>query len=118
MRFAGLGGYLMAKAAAVASRGFPRDFYDLAFVLLFNRAGGPRQAAAELLSGPARTQLPFYERQLRAAIRLFTDDDRAGARHYADEMGATGHDADYDTLVEDAASAAAEFWSVLEADAG
>lgn len=31
---AGLGGYLIAKAAAAASRQLPKDYYDFAFVLL------------------------------------------------------------------------------------
>jgi hypothetical protein len=40
-KYAGLEGYLMAKACAVRHRGLDRDFYDLVFVLLYNRAGGP-----------------------------------------------------------------------------
>lgn len=33
---AGLGGYVLSKAAAADGRGEDRDFYDLVFVLLFN----------------------------------------------------------------------------------
>ena len=34
LRFANLGGYLLAKAAAVRSRGLEKDLYDLLFVIL------------------------------------------------------------------------------------
>lgn len=50
-KYAGLEGYLMAKAHAVRHRGLDRDCYDLVFVLIYNRAGGPGQAAELLRSG-------------------------------------------------------------------
>lgn len=43
---AGLAGFLLAKAAAAYSRRAPKDWYDIAFVLLHNDAGGPAAAAA------------------------------------------------------------------------
>ncbi len=36
----GLAGFLLAKAAAARSRRKPKDWYDIAFVLLHNNAGG------------------------------------------------------------------------------
>lgn len=58
----GLAGFLLAKAAAAHSRRKPKDWYDLAFVLLHNDAGGPRAAAtavrerfADDLVGTVRT---------------------------------------------------------------
>jgi hypothetical protein len=42
---AGLAGFLLAKTAAAYSRRKEKDWYDIAFVLLHNDAGGPRQAA-------------------------------------------------------------------------
>jgi hypothetical protein len=45
----GLAGFLLAKTAAAYSRRHPKDWYDIAFVLLHNDAGGPEQAAAVVL---------------------------------------------------------------------
>ena len=60
----GLAGFLLAKAAAAHSRRKPKDWYDIAFVLLHNDEGGPEAAGARIhdrfagqLSGPIRTAL-------------------------------------------------------------
>ena len=45
----GLAGFLMAKCAAARSRRKPKDWYDIAFVLLHNDAGGVDEAAAAVL---------------------------------------------------------------------
>ena len=50
-RFAGLEGYLLSKCVAVRTRAASKDYYDLVYVLLHNRAGGPEQAAGRLLDG-------------------------------------------------------------------
>ncbi|HUU00372.1 MAG TPA: hypothetical protein VM425_02925 [Myxococcota bacterium] len=47
-RFAGLCGYLLAKATAVRERGEEKDYYDFAYVLIYNRLGGPANAAQAL----------------------------------------------------------------------
>ncbi|CRK59133.1 hypothetical protein [Alloactinosynnema sp. L-07] len=61
---AGLAGFLLAKAAAAHSRRKPKDWYDLAFVLLHNDEGGPDRAAelvtfhfADDLTGEVQTAL-------------------------------------------------------------
>lgn len=54
---AGLGGYLIAKAAAAAHRQLRKDFYDFAFVLLHNDQGGPSDAGQTILAGPTRREL-------------------------------------------------------------
>lgn len=46
MHVAGLAGFLLAKTAAAYSRRAPKDWYDIAFVLLHNDAAGPAAAAA------------------------------------------------------------------------
>ena len=38
-------GFLLAKCAAAHSRRQPKDWYDIAFVLLHNDLGGPAEAA-------------------------------------------------------------------------
>lgn len=60
----GLAGFLLAKVAAAYSRRHPKDWYDIAFVLLHNDAGGPEEAAAVVLehfggeiSGSIRTAI-------------------------------------------------------------
>jgi hypothetical protein len=60
----GLAGFLLAKTAAAYGRRKEKDWYDIAFVLLHNNAGGPRQAAertkaifAADLVGQTRTAL-------------------------------------------------------------
>ena len=44
-----LAGFLLAKCAAARSRRKPKDWYDIAFVLLHNDAGGPNDAAQAVL---------------------------------------------------------------------
>ncbi len=46
---AGLAGFLLAKCAAAHSRRKPKDWYDIAFVILHNDAGGPEAAAESVL---------------------------------------------------------------------
>lgn len=43
-------GYLLAKAHAARVRGWDKDYYDLVYVLLHNREGGPAEAARLLRS--------------------------------------------------------------------
>lgn len=61
---AGLAGFLLAKVAAAHGRRKPKDWYDIAFVLLNNNAGGPEAAAEAVrarfgkeIIGVARTAL-------------------------------------------------------------
>lgn len=51
VRFAGLEGYLLSKCVVARTRAADKDYYDLVYVLLHNRAGGPEQAADQLLAG-------------------------------------------------------------------
>lgn len=46
----GLAGFLLAKIEAVYSRRQPKDWYDIAFVLIYNDRGGPEAAASEVLA--------------------------------------------------------------------
>ncbi len=45
----GLAGFLLAKCAAAHSRRKPKDWYDIAYVLLHNDAGGVDQASQAVL---------------------------------------------------------------------
>jgi hypothetical protein len=46
----GLAGFLLAKFAAAHSRRKPKDWYDIAFVLIHNDLGDPAEAAGMVLS--------------------------------------------------------------------
>lgn len=46
---AGIAGFLLAKTAAAFGRRAPKDWYDIAFVLLHNDEGGPDAAAQAIL---------------------------------------------------------------------
>jgi hypothetical protein len=116
VRFAGLGGYLLAKAAALAHRGRRKDCYDFAFVLLHNDEGGPSGAARAIRTGSAGELVASYERELRGAVDQFTTGIRPAATVYAEEMQIAGEETEFDVLVEDAASAAEEFWRALSGD--
>ncbi len=115
LQFAGLAGYLLAKASAVVRRQEARDSYDFAFVLIHNTAGGPKAAADVILQNVDRQLLETrYLLDLDAVHQRFTDGDRPGAMTYAEEMRTAGDETDLDILVEDAAGAVADFWSELE----
>ncbi len=45
----GLAGFLLAKACAAYARRLPKDWYDIAFVLIHNDAGGPEAATVAVL---------------------------------------------------------------------
>jgi len=48
VKVAGLAGFLLAKVAAAHSRRKPKDWYDLAFVLIHNNEGGSANAASRV----------------------------------------------------------------------
>lgn len=57
-RIAGLAGYLFSKSAAARTRGADNDYYDLAYVLLHNHAGGPAEAAPVVRASSLADALP------------------------------------------------------------
>ncbi len=58
VQIAGLAGYLLSKSVAVRTRGADKDYYDLAYVLLHNDAGGPTEAANIVKASPLADALP------------------------------------------------------------
>jgi hypothetical protein len=98
----GLAGFLLAKAAAARARRTPKDWYDLAFVLLHNDRGGPRQAAEAVrerfdtdLIGAVRTSLDDL-------LANFTSPGDQGPRAYAEQMHLDHPDLDLATIAADA----------------
>lgn len=119
VQVAGLGGYVLAKAAAADGRGEDRDFYDLVFVLIFNDAGGPSAAARAVgqclarIDDPIGTREITYVPKLRRALDDITDGAREGAWAYARVRQQVGAAEDQAMLVEDAVSAVMEFREAL-----
>lgn len=113
-KYAGLEGYLMAKAHAVRHRGLDRDCYDLAFVLIYNRAGGPAQAA-ELLRGGQFAKDVASARALWHEIEArFAETDAFGPQSYAKQALLVDPEADSAELRQSAVSAVAEFIAGLD----
>lgn len=104
VRFAGLGGYLLAKAAAVLGRRADKDVYDFVYVLIHNVEGGPEAAAAAVarLAARAPGRLPDF----RAVLQRLVAPGSQGPDLYADQRVRDGDPLPADRLAEDAVSAA------------
>ena len=115
VKVAGLAGFLLAKVAAVYSRREPKDWYDIAFVLLHNDAGGPTDAAMQVRDR--------FTDDLHA-VRTALDDLRAnfagptaqGSRAYSAQMRIDHPEIDPVTLAADASVAVQEFHRSLLAN--
>lgn len=105
----GLAGFLLAKTAAAHSRRKPKDWYDIAFVLVHNDLGGPDEAAVEVLSR--------FGDELTGSIRTAIDDLRAnfatpttqGPLAYADQILLDHPELDRATVTADAVVAVQRF---------
>lgn len=105
----GLAGFLLAKIAAAFSRRKPKDWYDIAFVLLHNDAGGPDEAAAAVLDR--------FGDQLSGSIGTAIEDMRAnfatptaqGPVAYADQILLDHPELDRMTVTADAVVAVERF---------
>lgn len=114
-RFAGLEGYLLSKCVAVRTRAAVKDYYDLAYVLQHNRAGGPEQAARRLHDGDLKDALAPLRNTLvevRERYRKSTDD---GPRAYAEQAAQVDPAADEAGLRADAVDVVQRFFDTLNA---
>lgn len=112
-RFVGLQGYMMAKSYAARYRGEEKDYYDLVHVLLFNRAGGPEQAATKLTQGQFGDDVRAARSVFREIEARFTDTSAYGAQSYARQALRVQPEADGAQLAQDAVGAIAEFITTL-----
>jgi hypothetical protein len=85
VRFAGLEGYLLTKCVAVRYRGKDKDHYDLVFVLIHNRAGGPSAAARLLLDGKLADRLPALRSTFLEVRERFYSVTSPGPKGFAAE---------------------------------
>jgi len=109
VQIAGLGGYLLAKSAAVRTRGADKDYYDFAYVLLHNHAGGPIEAANVVNSSPLADVLPGMSSTFLEIRERFRNDRAHGARAYAREARKVTPEDSERLLAADAAAAVNEF---------
>jgi len=85
VRFAGLQGYLLTKCVAARHRGKDKDHYDLVFVLIHNRAGGPSAAARQLLDGKLAARLPALRSTFLEVRERFYSVTSPGPKGFAAE---------------------------------
>lgn len=114
MRVAGLAGFLIAKIAAAHGRGKPKDWYDIAFVLIHNDLGGVEAAIQrissvfpDILKGAGKTWLT----ELRAN---FEDGSCQGVHAYVSQMILDHPELDRQTLSGDAQLAVAMLCEGIE----
>lgn len=115
VRYAGLAGYLLSKAAAARIRGEDKDYYDLAYVLLHNDAGGPAEAAAVINASTLNAALPGMSTTFAELRERFRDDRAQGPRAYARESLKVIPDESGSLLAADATAADREFLAALNA---
>lgn len=108
----GLGGFLMAKCAAAYSRRKPKDWYDIAYVLLHNDAGGV-EAAADIVLTRFGSELSSVRTALDDLRDNFSDVAAQGAVAYADEMLGNHPDLERRALLADGVTAVREFYGIL-----
>lgn len=113
-RFAGLEGYLLSKCIALRTRAATKDYYDFVYVLLQNRAGGPAQAAWQLLDGGLADALPSLRTTLLEVRERYVKTTDSGPVGYAEQALAVEPDADPALLRADAVDAVQRFFAALD----
>ncbi|MEO0996250.1 MAG: nucleotidyl transferase AbiEii/AbiGii toxin family protein [Pseudomonadota bacterium] len=108
----GLAGFLAAKCAAARSRRAPKDWYDIAFVITHNDAGGPQQAAEAVIAcfGDERAILRSAMDDLLAN---FAEPNVQGPLAYAEQMRIDHPELDNIVLRADAVVSVHTFHAVL-----
>lgn len=110
---AGLAGFLLAKTAAAYSRRKPKDWYDIAFVLLHNDAGGVTEAAT-LVRKHFAGDLGTLRTALLDLKANFANHEAQGSQAYVQQMIVDHPDLDEQTLGADAVIAVEQFLQRLK----
>lgn len=108
----GLAGFLLAKCAAAHSRRKRKDWYDIAYVLLHNDAGGV-DAAASAVRVKFGSELTGVRTALDDLFANFADVAAQGALAYADEMHDNHPDLDRRSLLADGVTAVGQFHALV-----
>lgn len=107
----GLGGFLMAKAAAANGRNKPKDWYDIAYVLLHNDDGPTAGADAVTVAfGSVAAAAKTWLLELHTN---FADSDSQGTRAYVEQFKLDHPDQDPQQLGADAMLAVGDFCTRL-----
>ena len=109
LNVAGLAGFLLAKVAAAHGRRLPKDWYDIAFVLLHNDAGGPEAAARAVLQRFAADLAGAPRTALDDLLANFAVPDAQGPTAYVGQMLVDHPELDATTLAADAVLAVEAF---------
>jgi hypothetical protein len=113
VRFAGLQGYLLSKCVALRSRAATKDYYDLAYVLLHNRAGGPEDAARALRNGGLASALGSLQSTFLEVRERYRNPLDVGPRSYAEQAIQVDPQAIEGELRADAVDAVQRFFTAL-----
>ena len=111
----GLAGFLLAKSAAARSRRKTKDWYDIAFVLLHNDAGGPDEAARAVLTRFAG-DLVTVRTALDDLLDNFAATDAQGPKAYAEQMMLDHRELNHTSLLAEAVIAVDIFHGLLYRD--
>lgn len=106
----GLAGFLLAKAAAARSRRKPKDWYDIAYVLLHNDAGGPEAAAAAVLDRFG-SEIDTFRTSLGDLQANFATPQAQGPTAYAEQLTLDHSEVDRATAAADAVLGVERFTS-------
>lgn len=113
IRVATLPAYLLTKSHAAHGRGLAKDWYDIAFVLLHNDAGGPSQAARLTINRFGTELVGATETAIDELAENFANADSQGSLAYARTMNGLHPDLDEDVLANDAVEAVRIFIAEL-----
>ena len=114
VRYAGLGGYLLAKATALLGRQALKDTYDLAFVILHN-PGGPRGAGVAARQALPPDREAFFVASLRGALTQLLNVESPALHAYAEQRVRDGMDDDPLTIRLDVVAAARSCLAAFDA---
>lgn len=109
----GVAGFLLAKCAAAYSRRKPKDWYDIAFVLLHNDLGGPIPAAQAVLAKFANEEMAASRTALAELAANFADTNAQGPKAYAEQFVIEHPDYGSDAAKADSIAAVQEFCETL-----
>lgn len=113
VRLAGLEGYLLSKCVAVRTRAAAKDYYDFAYVLLHNRAGGPEEAATRLEDGQLADALGALRCTFLEVCERYRRPADIGPESYAQQAVQVNPEADKALLRADAVDAVQRFVTAL-----
>lgn len=113
LRVATLPAYLLAKAHAAHGRGLPKDWYDIAYVLLHNDDGGPGAAGRRVRDQFGDDLVGATLTALSELSANFADETAQGSVAFASTMTRIHPELDRDLLANDAVAAVATFMGAL-----